>query len=233
MAKPAYCLIHGSGQGPEGWKLLADELERRGHRVLTPAFEISRTAAGGVYHAETIVKALDRWGLDPADVVYVAHSAGGTYLPLIAERRPPRRMVFLAAVVPRLGMSVIEQHRTDPTMMNAAWVSQDPRDDKVALDFVFHDCPPDRLEWAMSTRLVFYARRALEERCPLRAWPSVPSAYVVCADDRTITPGWQRRAARELLRVQPFELPGGHAPHVSRPQALADLLERADDEAAP
>ena len=23
----AYCLIHGSGQGPEGWKLVADELD--------------------------------------------------------------------------------------------------------------------------------------------------------------------------------------------------------------
>ncbi len=25
-----YCLIHGSGQGPDGWKLLVQELERLG-----------------------------------------------------------------------------------------------------------------------------------------------------------------------------------------------------------
>lgn len=38
-----FCLLHNSGQGPAGWKSLVDELEQRGHNVLTPAFEIDRT----------------------------------------------------------------------------------------------------------------------------------------------------------------------------------------------
>src|SRR5437763_1668413 len=163
------------GQGPDGWRLLADELKRRGHGVLTPAFEVSRTDAGLAWHAETIVNALDNSGMNPADVVCVAHSASGMYLPLIAERWSPRRMVFLAAVVPRPGVSVMEQHRNDPSMFNPAWVRQNPQDEKVAVEFVYHDCLPDRLDWEVSTRVMFYARRALEERCPLRAWPQVPS----------------------------------------------------------
>jgi len=225
----AYCLIHGSGQGPDGWRLLAHELQRRGHRVLTPAFQVSRAEEGAAWHAQTIVNALDRSGMNPADVVCVAHSASGMYLPLIAERWSPRRMVFLAAVVPRPGVSIIEQYRADPSMFNPAWVGQNPLEDRVALDFVYHDCPPDRLDWALSTRLVFYAKRAMNEPCSLRSWPAVPSTYVVCSDDRTITPAWQRKAARELLGVEPIELPGGHCPHVSRPDALADLLERVDN----
>lgn len=225
----AYCLIHGSGQGPEGWKLLVHELKQRGHSVLTPAFEVNRTDQGLIWHAETIVNALDRSGMNPADVICVAHSASGMYLPLIAERWSPRRMVFLAAVVPRPGMSVMEQHRNDPSMFNPAWVRQNPQDEKVALEFVYHDCPPDRLDWALSTRVMFYARRALEQPCPLRAWPQVPSSYIMCTADRTIMPEWQRKAARELLRVEPTELPGGHCPHVSRPEALADALERIDN----
>jgi hypothetical protein len=32
------------------------------------------------------------------------------------------------------------------------------------------------------------------------------------------------RAARERLNVEPFVLPGGHCPNVSRPEALANLL---------
>ena len=177
------------------------------------------------WHAETIVQALDRSGLNRTDVVCVAHSASGMYLPIIAERWSPRGMVFLAAVVPRPGVSVIEQFRADPLMFNPAWVGQNPLEDKVALDFVYHDCPPDRIDWAMSTRLMFYAKRALEEPCPLRAWPVVSSTYIVSADDRTITPAWQRKAAREFLGVEPVELPGGHCPHVSRPEALADAFE--------
>ena len=222
----AYCLIHGSGQGPDGWRLLADELKRRGQGVLTPAFQVSRTDEGLAWHAETIVNALDNSVMNPADVVCVAHSASGMYLPLIAERWLPRRMVFLAAVIPRPGMSVIEQFRDDPSMFNPAWVGQNPVEDKVALDFVYHDCPADRLDWALSTRLVFYAKCAMEEPCPLRAWPAIPSTYVVCSDDRTITPAWQHKAAREVLGVEPAELPGGHCPHVSRPDALADVLQR-------
>jgi pimeloyl-ACP methyl ester carboxylesterase len=225
----AYCLIHGSGQGPDGWKLLAHELEQRGHRVLAPAFQVNRTDEGLAWHAETIIQALDCSGLNPADVVCVAHSASGMYLPLIAEGWSPRRMVFLAAVVPRPGTSFIEQFRADPSIFNPAWVGQNPLDDKVALDFVFHDCPPDRLDWALSTRIMFYAKRAIEEPCPLRARPPAPSAYIVCADDRTIAPQWQREAARELLGVEPVELPGGHCPHVSRPEALAGVLEQIDN----
>jgi hypothetical protein len=221
-----YCLMHSSGQGPGGWELLKRELELRGHRVLTPAFCISATEQGAAWHADTIVAALKASGQAPNDVICVAHSASGMFLPLVAERWPPRRMVFLAAVVPRPGMSIIEQHRGDPSMFNPAWIGKDPMGDEVALEFVYHDCPPSRLAWALSTRVDFYAKRAMEEPCPLTSWPAVPAAYIVCADDRTLTPRWQRKVAREWLGVEPVELPGDHCPNVSRPEALADVLEK-------
>jgi pimeloyl-ACP methyl ester carboxylesterase len=221
----SYALIHGSGQGPAGWRLVVEELERRGHRVFTPAFDVSRTDEGLLFHAETIVEQLRRSGLVPEETVCVAHSAGGMYLPLIAERWHPRRMVFLAAVVPRPGMSFGEQARADPSMVNPAWIGKNPLGDDVALEFVFHDTPPERLEWALSTRVLFYAKRAIEEPSPLTGWPDIPVSYIVCADDRTVTPGWQRKAACELLGVEPIEIPGGHSPHVSRPVVLADILE--------
>ena len=224
-----YCLIHGSGQGPEGWKLLAHELGRRGHPVVTPALDVSRAAdAGLAWHAGTLVEALERSERRPEEVVCVAHSASGMYLPLVAERWKPRGMVFLAALVPKPGVSVIEQFRADPTMFNPAWVGKNPTDDAVALEYVFHDCPPERLDWAMSTRIFFYARTALGEPCPMERWPAVPAGYIACAQDRTIAPSWQRRASRDLLGVEAIEIPGGHCPHVSRPEALADALETID-----
>src|SRR5262245_52860925 len=93
-----FCLMHSSGQGPAGWKLLVEELEQRGHRALTPAFHLDRTDEGAAWHADTIVEALKNSGHKPAEVVCVGHSASGMYLPLVAERWQPRRMVFLAAV---------------------------------------------------------------------------------------------------------------------------------------
>jgi pimeloyl-ACP methyl ester carboxylesterase len=64
------------------------------------------------------------------------------------------------------------------------------------------------------------------ELTPLQAWPNVPFAYILCADDRTATPAWARRAARERLGVEPLELPGGHCPFLSRPKELAEALDR-------
>jgi pimeloyl-ACP methyl ester carboxylesterase len=221
-----YFLIHSSGQGPEGWKLLVEQLQQRGHRALTPAFDLNRPDESLTWHTDRLVGALDRSGVALSNVVMVAHSAGGMYLPLVAERRPPRRMVFLAAVIPRPGQSLRQQFQSDPSMMNPAWVGQNPMKEKVALEFVFHDCPPERLAWSLSTRVFFYARRAMDEPCPLKAWPAVPVSYIVCAEDRTITPAWQRRAARDWLGVEPIELPGGHSPIVSRPEALAEVLDR-------
>jgi len=223
----SYCLIHSSGQGPQGWKLVVDELERRGRRVLTPALDVRRAADEGLaYHAETVVEALTEWGVPSLDIVCLAHSASGMYLPLVADRVALRRMVFLAAAIPRPGLSIRDELRADPSIFNPAWIGKNPMDDDVAVEFVFHDCPPERLEWAMSTRILFYAKRAMEEACPLTAWPDVPTTYIVCAHDRTITPAWQRRAAREWLGVEPIELPSGHCPNVSQPEMLADVLEK-------
>jgi pimeloyl-ACP methyl ester carboxylesterase len=221
-----FCLIPGSGQLPEGWKLLVNELERRGHQTVTPGFDLGATDQGAAWHADHLMAALHPSGHEPADTVCVAHSASGMYLPLVAQAWRPCRMVFLAALIPRPGISIIEQYRADPSMFNPAWIGKNPMQDDIALEFVYHDCPSDRLAWALSTRVFFYAKRAMEEPCPLSAWPTVPASYIACADDRTLTPDWQRRAAREWLGVEPVELPGGHCPHVSRPELLADVLER-------
>lgn len=135
-------------------------------------------------------------------------------------------MVFLAALIPRPGVSIIEQYRADPSMFNPSWIGKNSMIDEVAMDFVYHDCPPSRLTWALSTRVYFYAKRAMEEPCPLASWPAIPATYIVCADDRTISAAWQRKACRQWLGVEPVELPGGHCPHVSRPEHLADVLEQ-------
>lgn len=224
-----FCLLHSSGQGPDGWKLVVDELERRGHSAITPAFQVDRTDEGAAWHADTVVETLKNSSLKPADVICVGHSASGMYLPLVAERWLPRRMVFLAAVIPRPGVSVMDQVRNDPSILNPAWVGQNPMDDEVALEFVFHDCPPSRLDWALSTRIYFYARRAMEEPCPLTAWPRVPASYIACLEDRTITPTWQLKASREWLGVEPVEIQSGHCPNVSQPEKLADILAKISD----
>ncbi|MEA2972698.1 MAG: hypothetical protein QOG82_1156, partial [Actinomycetota bacterium] len=60
---------------------------------------------------------------------------------------------------------------------------------------------------------------------PLKALPTAPAAYVLCTDDRCVSPGWSRRVARSRLGVDPIELPGGHSPMLVDPDLIADMLD--------
>lgn len=222
-----FCLVHGSTQNAEGWRLLIPELEIRGHKTLAVNLPTDEPQASATRYADVIVQTIDQANHRIHDVVVVAHSASGMFLPLVAARRAVSRMVFLAALVPKSGTSILEQFQADPGMFNPDWVGKNPMEDDVAREFLFHDCAPDIVDWALTTRSLMDARGAMTEQCPLETWPDVSSSYVVCTEDRTISPSWSRRVARERLGVDPIEVAGGHCPYVSRPSALAYVLTSA------
>jgi pimeloyl-ACP methyl ester carboxylesterase len=58
------------------------------------------------------------------------------------------------------------------------------------------------------------------------AWKSKPSYYLVAADDRMIPPPAQRMMA-ERAGSTVAETAGSHAVYVSRPEAVAALIEKA------
>src|SRR5438132_3499784 len=228
-----FCLVNGSTQNPLCWKLLIPELEKHGHQTITPSLPVDEPAASGTRYAEVIAQALE----DASDnVVLVGHSASGMFIPLVPSLRPIRRLVYLAALIPKPGASIRDQLTTDPDMLNPEWVAtcragNDPStNDEVAIKFLFHDCQPEAINLGLTTRIRMYAERAMTEIFPLKALLEVPSSYIVCSDDRTITPDWSRRTARERLGVETIELPAGHCPYLSRLSQLADvLIEMLDD----
>jgi pimeloyl-ACP methyl ester carboxylesterase len=64
----------------------------------------------------------------------------------------------------------------------------------------------------------------LGERTPLAAWPDVPAEYILCREDRMVSPVWSRQAARQRLGVTARELDGGHSPFLAQPAVLAGEL---------
>jgi hypothetical protein len=50
------------------------------------------------------------------------------------------------------------------------------------------------------------------------------AAPFFCREDCIVGPEYSRRAARELLGIEPLELPGSHSPMASRPSELAAVL---------
>jgi pimeloyl-ACP methyl ester carboxylesterase len=216
-----FVLIHGSGSSAAGWARLAGALRDLGHAVHLADLPRDRPELTSDEYARTVR------GQVPAEVaapIVVAHSACGLLLPAASRALGARRQVWLTALVPAEDRSFMEEFQADPGLvMNPEWIGKRPSEDpEVAACFLFHDCDPATLEWAMTTIEEFLPAGLYRERIALA--PEIPSTYVVAAEDRTIRPSWSRRVARERLGVEPLEVPGGHCPHVSRPERLARLL---------
>src|SRR6476659_1267746 len=103
-------LVHGSYAGAWIWDLVRPHLERHGHRVTAVDLPISDPTAGASAYARTIIDAID-WGEPP---VLVAHSSSGLVAPLVADGSTVRRMIFLAAMLPRAGLSANDQRAAEP-----------------------------------------------------------------------------------------------------------------------
>lgn len=222
-------LVHGSYHGAWCWDLVRPELERLGHRVTTMDLPVTDPSLGADAYAEAVERALDP-GSEP---VLVGHSMAGLVTPIVASRRPVRRLVFLAAFLPSPGKSANDQRAVEPidgrtAPKTAQWT--DLGDDvwmvgpETATELFFHDAPAAVARWA-TQRLRPQAYRVLQEVTPLEAWPDVASHSIVCRDDRAINPAWVRRAARERLGVDAVELAGGHSPFLTRPAELARVLD--------
>lgn len=181
---------------------------------------------GAAGYAEEIARALQHL----ADPIVVAHSASGLFLPLVPRYTRVAGLVYLAAVIPQPGTSFLSQYQQDPTMYRPDFVGKNPTvDEGLARDFMFHDCPPDVVAWALQTVRMMYAKHALMETCPLASLPDAPAAYISCRQDRTINPDWWEATAQERLHTEPVRLDAGHFPHVSIPGHLAAHLDSIAD----
>ena len=83
------------------------------------------------------------------------------------------------------------------------------------------DCPPGIVREG-AARLVRQTIAVTQQPVRQVAWHDLPTTYVVCADDRGTPASAQREFARRAGKV--VELPTGHHPFLSEPQAVADIL---------
>jgi pimeloyl-ACP methyl ester carboxylesterase len=219
-----FCLVHGAYLGTWCWDLLIPELEARGHQAIAMDLPLEELDAGATRYAEAVLQTLQDAG---DDVVLVGHSMSGLFIPIVANQRPVRQLIYLVAGIPKVGTSVNERflEGDELDMFNRAYLNKDPSPNKaVAMELLFHDCKPEMANWASSKLRNQASGLVFTEITPLQTMPDVGCAYILCTEDRTFTPEWSRRAARELLGVEAIALPGGHCPQLSRPVHLAEVL---------
>ncbi|MBD2207503.1 alpha/beta hydrolase [Calothrix sp. FACHB-1219] len=241
-----FCLVHGAFQGAWCWDLLIPYLTAQGHQTVAMDLPIEDASASLLQFADGVIQALPK---TDDDIVLVGHSMAGTIIPLVAEARKVRQLIFLAALIPYPGISTIDQfaHTLDadsrkalnyapkdlsqvaefadePDMFNPVSVGRDFTDKAVLQEIFYNDCQLDVMEWAISKRRIQQSLAYIFESNPLKVLPNVECKYILCTDDKIISPVWSRYAAPKRLGVDAIELPGGHCPHLSRAADLAFIL---------
>ena len=226
-----FALVHGAWHDASCWQQLSPALQAAGHDVVVVDLPSDDPSASFSDYADVVVRSLE--GVTD-DVVLVGHSLAGHTIPLVAARRPVRRLVYLCALVAVPGRGFAEQLQEEPQMLVPGYerglrVQADGcrvwADDALAVQTFYDDCPAD-LAAAAVARLRPQSPAPYLVPCPLEVLPSAPATYVVCTEDRLVDPAWSRRVARDHLHAELVELPGGHSPFLSRPTELAQTLLR-------
>ncbi len=228
-------LVHGAAHGPWCWERVVAALEPQGvPTVLVDrrrADRPDRRVIGDLHENARLVRAV----LDatPGPLVLVGHSAGG---PIITEaavgHARVRRLVYLCASMPG-GDGVDPILHRDPKYQAALRPHPDGTttvEDEDARRSFYSDCSDEDAAWA-TRQLVPQERPSEARQRPAGvAWQEIPATFVVCGEDRTIRPDAQREDSRGAAEV--VEWPVGHSPFLSRPELVAELLERLAREAA-
>ena len=226
MSTPTYLLVHGAWHGAWCWERLGGALEERGATWV--ALDLPSASSGDpLVDMGADVRELRRFSVDRGPVVLVAHSYGGA---VVAEAAPKlndlRGIVYLAALVPRLGQSAgdVSREYARRSPLDEAIRREDGLlrlDSGPAARALYGDCDDATREWAINQvtpqSLVSFRTPRTSENI------AVASTYVICRRDQAILPEVQEHLAERCDDV--VEIDSDHSPFLSHPEVVADLLE--------
>lgn len=225
-----FILLGGSEMRPTSWAACQAALEAVGHQTLALDWADTPWQDGPEAALAHLVQSLQQ----AKNAVLVGHSAAGLFLPCLAERIQARAEIHLASLVARPDESFLDRIFAGEEVFTPEWeeayreiLTVQPPSEKLRTTiepFLFHDCPVGSFtaHWRPSPALdLLY-----NTRFPASKSSGRQRHYIVCRDDRTIRPEWQRQTARKIGESEQPEFASGHCPHLAKPQELASLLSK-------
>jgi pimeloyl-ACP methyl ester carboxylesterase len=221
-----YVLIHGAASDSWYWHRVSPLLRTRGHEVVTPDLPCDDDSAGFSEYADTVVEAIG----SRRKLILVAQSLAGFTAPLVCDRLPVDLLVMLAAMVPSPGESGDDWWTN--TGYQEARLEQDRREGRPAdapfdvESTFFHDVPRSVVAMALERGEKAQSETPFRKPWPLRAWPEVPTRFLLCRRDRFFPAAFMRRVVEQRLHIVPDEMESGHLPALAHPRALVRRIER-------
>ncbi|WP_432043964.1 alpha/beta hydrolase [Streptomyces cadmiisoli] len=211
----AVVLVHGLYRCPEHFAAVAERLRMAGTEVAVPEPHrgslLADTAA-----VQVVIDAL------PEPPIVLGHSYGGS---VITGIRGARHLVYLAAFVLDVGESAAGLGGASRQLQEAISSESDGSTSLLpdrAAATLYDDCPEPMAAWAVDLLRAQApgCGRGVPER---QSWKRTPSTYVICARDRAIDPGLQRKMASRCIDVREWQT--GHSPFVGQPSLIVELLQ--------
>src|SRR6266480_1522154 len=223
MASDNVVLVHGGFVDGSGWEGAYGILKSDGYKV-SVVQNPTLSLEGDVAATKLIIDAQSE------PVILVGHSYGGAVITAAGNDPNVAALVYIAAFAPDEGESV-ETLIADPPPDAPVPPILPPQDGFLFLDREkFHDSfaadvNAEDAEF-MADSQVPWGVEALSGKNSEPAWRSKPSWYLIATEDRMIPPPAQREmSARSGSTV--VEVSGSHAIYVSKPAAVAELIETA------
>lgn len=223
---PAIVLVHGAFVDGSGWEDVYQILRKDGYPV-SIVQNPTESLAGDVATTKRAVSAQD------GPVILVGHSYGGMVITEAGNDPKVVGLVYINAFAPDAGESVAAIIEDPPPDAPVAPFPP-PRDGYVVLDkdtfpeAFAGDVDAEKAAFMADSQVPF-GLQAVTETITEAAWKTRPSWYLTAGSDRIIPPKLQRRMF-ERAGSTVVEVPGSHAIYVSRPDAVAALIERAAQE---
>ncbi len=234
-------LIHGAWQGSWVWKDFAPLLEAAG--VAPVALDLPGNGADGRApetvsiddYLTHVVAAIDA---HQGDIVLVGHSGGGVVATGAAELRPDRvkQVVYLAGMMLPAGMTfgdLLAQENAAERGMVGIGTHLEWNDERTVsvvppeagARIFLNDMPFEvALEGAKNLTPQGEGGKTIAVSWTPERFGQISRIYVECTQDLSVVPHMQQAMQKLVPGATRLVMDAGHAPHISDPKALADLL---------
>jgi pimeloyl-ACP methyl ester carboxylesterase len=229
-ARPNIVLVHGAWADGSCWSGVIERLQADGFDVTAPQFPETSLAADVARLRQVLAR-------QSGPTVVAGHSYGGQIVSALGGDAPNVvALVYVAAFGLDEGESIgalLGQGQPTPALAHLAideqgfaWLPED--------DFVGHfagDVDPARARVMFAVQQPLHTS-TLADVMGVPAWRSLPSWYLVAANDEAIPPDAQRQFAQRMGATT-VEIASGHVAMVSHPDETASLIKTAAQALAP